>query len=284
MSERAESSRGAGAGTSLEKGLAILQAIASAEAPMTMAEVAAATGCNRSTAYRLCQAMERAGWIQPAGDSVSARGRKVDLGPQALGLAVLATSKYDPEARLQPIMETLARTVGETVHCGVLDETSIIHVGRAVPDAGPHMAMRLGARDPAHVTALGKAILATLTREDVLQRYQHEQLVVRTGRAIGTRTALLEELGRIARRGFALDDEESRSGVKCLGAPIFGVGGRAIFALSVTTTPVHLEGERLDAVARAVRDSAARATAAFGGVVPVGWAPEADGAIAARSA
>jgi IclR family acetate operon transcriptional repressor len=256
--------------TSLEKGLTLLQELARAEAGLSIGELAQATGLNRTTTYRLCESLEGAGWLQFAPDGASRR-RQVGLGPRTLGLAVLVNNKYDPETRLEPLMEELAKTVGETVHAGMLDDTWIVHVARAVPEAGLHMAAPLGSRELAHVTALGKAMLATLSREDLLRRYRHEELPVRTSRAIATRTLLLQEVEQVARRGYAVDDEESRAGVRCVGAPIFGPSGEAAFAFSVTTMPVHLEGERFDVVARAVREAAARATAAFGGAVPATW-------------
>ena len=261
----------AGDRTSLEKGLTLLQQLATAELGMSIAELAEATGLNRTTTHRLCEALEEAGWLQFAADGASSRRRRVSLGPRTLGLAVLVNNKYDPETRLEPLMENLSKTVGETVHAGMLDDTWIIHVARSVPDAGLHMAAPLGSRELAHVTALGKAMLATLTREELLTRYRHEELLVRTKRALATRTALLEELDRVRARGYALDDEESRGGVRCVGAPIFGPAGHAVFAFSVTSMPVHLEGERLEVVARAVRDAAGLATAAFGGIVPDAW-------------
>jgi DNA-binding IclR family transcriptional regulator len=261
--------------TSLEKGLALMQELATAETSMSIAELAQATGLNRTTTYRLCEALVGSGWLQFAQDVPSSRRRRVGLGPRALGLAVLVNTKYDPETRLEPPMENLAKTVGETVHAGMLDGTWIIHVARSVPEAGLHMAAPLGSRELAHVTALGKAMLATLSRQELVRRYRHEELLVRTSRAIATRTALLVELERIAARGYAVDDEESRAGVRCVGAPIFGPAGDASFAFSVTTMPVHLEGERLEVVAQAVREAAALATAAFGGVVPQTWGAKA---------
>jgi IclR family acetate operon transcriptional repressor len=259
--------------TSLEKGLALLQELATAETGLSIAELAQATGLNRTTTYRLCEALEAAGWIQLSPDGSSSRRRRVDLGPRALGLAVLVNNKYDPETRLGPLMDSLGKSVGETVHAGMLDGVWVIHIARSVPEAGLHMAAPLGSRELAHVTALGKAMLSTLPREELLRRYGHEELPVRTRKAIATRTALLEELELSARRGYAVDDEESRAGVRCVGAPIFGPSGNATFAFSVTTMPVHLEGERLEAVARAVREAAALATASFGGSVPDTWGP-----------
>lgn len=254
--------------TSLEKGLALLHELALAERSVTVAELAEAASLNRTTAYRLCDSLQRGGWLQSVSDGASAARRRVDLGPRALGLAVLVNGKYDPEARLQPVMDRLARTVGETVHAAVLDDTTVIHVARAVPPSGPHMALEIGAREEAHVTSLGKAMLATLDRDEVLHRYPSERLATSTPKSIGSRDALVAQLERVRADGYAVDDEESASGIKCVGAPILGPNGQALFAISITAIPQHLEGERLGAVANAVKSAAAEATTAFGGRAP----------------
>jgi IclR family acetate operon transcriptional repressor len=258
--------------TSLEKGLALLQELAASEAPLGVSELAQATDMNRTTAYRLCEVLERAGWLQSMTDGAPGRGsRKVDLGPRAFGLAVLATSKYGPESRLQPLMDALAQKVGETVHAAVLDGITVVHVARAVPASGPHMAVRLGERVPAHVSALGKAMLATLPRDAVLRRFPSEELPVSTAASISSRSQLLEALDEVAACGFAIDAEEARDGVACVGAPVFGREAVGMFAISVTSMPVRLQGERLDVVAREVYETARVATSALGGSAPLGW-------------
>jgi IclR family acetate operon transcriptional repressor len=263
-----------GDSTSLEKGLTLLNVLATTEGGMAVAELAHATGFNRTTTYRLCDVLARAGWIQRIPDGPTGGRRRVDLGPRALGFGVLSMNKYDPGTRLQQTMDSLAQIVGETVHAGVLDGRDVIHIARAVPDSGPHMAMRIGAREAAHVTALGKALLATLSRDETLQLYREEQLPVRSANALTARSELLDELDRVRARGYAFDNEESRTGVFCIGAPIFGPAESATFALSITALPLHVTGERLDAVVRALVDATATATAVLGGRRPADWAPQ----------
>jgi DNA-binding IclR family transcriptional regulator len=261
----------AAAKTSLEKGLAMLYELAEAEAGMTIGSLASALDLNRTTAYRLCEVLTRSGWVQPRGQSLKGGPNRFDLGPRALGLGVLTTSKYDPDARIQNIVEELAEQIEETVHAATLDRVEVIHIARAVPDSGPHLAVRLGAREFAHVTALGKAMLATFTRDKLLRLYREEQLVERTPKSIRTRTALLSELERIRAQKFAVDDEESRPGVYCVAAPVFGRGDEAHYAISVTSLPIHFEGERLQVVINAVKEAATRATCALGGSPPAQW-------------
>jgi DNA-binding IclR family transcriptional regulator len=257
----------------------VLGALAGAEGGLGVAQIARATGLNRTTIYRLCAALERVGWIHRIPDARA--GRTFDLGPRVLGFSVLVSQKYDPNSRLTTIIQSLANELGETVHVGVLEAAEVVHVARALPAEGLHVAARIGSRQPAHVTALGKAMLATLTPEALLGRYPDKQLKHRSAHGLQTRRELLDEIGRTLERGYAIDDEESRQGVRCVAVPVFDVWGGELMALSVTTTPEHLAGDRLGAVADAVQRAAAALTAALGGRVPPQWTPHLDSALPA---
>jgi DNA-binding IclR family transcriptional regulator len=255
--------------SSLEKGLAILREMAGSERGLTVAELAATAGLNRTTTYRLCEMLERGGWVQRVdGEEGTTR---LDLGPTMHGLTVLVQSKYDLEAKLRPIIDGLSRSLGETVHVGVLDGAQIVHIAAALPDSGLNMAARIGSREAAHVAALGKALLATLPAEEVASLYLDEALPTRTAKTIATRAQLLEELEATRTRGYALDDEEGRMGVFCVGVPAFGPDGAAVLAISVTTVPARVEGERLQQVVGGVQGAASLVSAAWGGHVPHWW-------------
>jgi DNA-binding IclR family transcriptional regulator len=200
-----------------------------------------------------------------------------DIGFAAHGLAVLVINKYDTASKLDPLIRELARTLNETVHIGALDGDKVVHVARALPDEGPNLAIRIGARENAHVTALGKAMLAALPRQALERLFPDEQLPARGPHALQTRSELFRELEGIPARGFAFSKEESRAGVSCIAAPLFGSDGHPLLAISVTTTPGRLEGERQREVATAVMAAAAFATASFGGRAPETWAQRTDG-------
>jgi DNA-binding IclR family transcriptional regulator len=255
--------------SSLEKGLVILRELAASERGLSAAELAQVTGLNRTTIYRLCDILRRGDWLQRVGEEADTS--RIDLGPAMHGLAVLVTSKYDTEAKLRPIVDGLAHSLGETVHVGVLEQSQVVHVARALPDSGLNMAARIGSREPAHAAGLGKALLATLSDEDVLRRYSDEELLTRTPNTIGSRTELLQNLATIRERGYATDDEESGVGVMCIAAPVFAPNGQALFAVSVTSMPQRFEGDRFDQILQAVQGAASLATAAFGGRPPLWW-------------
>jgi DNA-binding IclR family transcriptional regulator len=251
--------------SSIEKGLRLLRVLAGAPDGMSPAEVAAVSGLNRSTTYRLCEVLERGDWIQ----SLMSRdgSKRVGIGPTMLGLSILVGNTFDTTARLQPIIDRLAASVGETVHVGVLEQSEVVHIARAVPESRTPFAADLGGRDAAHVTALGKALLSMIPRDEVRRLYPTQTLPTRTPSTIGTVDELLVELDRVAARGYAIDDEESRAGVRCVAAPVFGLSDGLLFAVSVTSAPARLEGDTLEDTIEAVKGCAALLTTSFGGSI-----------------
>jgi DNA-binding IclR family transcriptional regulator len=259
---------GGGDLSSLGKGLVILRELASSEGGMTAGQLAQAAGLNRTTIYRLCDVLERAGWVRRGGASDTT---EFELGVSALGLAVLITDKYDTEARLQPVISELARALGETVHVGVLAGAEVVHVARALPSSGFSVAARIGTREYAHCAALGKALLATLTDEAFDELYPEERLKTQTVNSLDTRTALRQDLAAARMRGYALDEEEGTIGIKCVATPFFATGKQPFFALSVTSVRDRVTDINLPNIVSAIRGAAALLTASFGGTVPQDW-------------
>lgn len=257
---------------SVQKGLLIVQCLAGAPAGLPVAELARRTDLNRSSVHRLCRMLERHDWVRRQ-RVLGAPGKTVfTLGPQALRLSILIMSSFDPQSRLELLISELAHRLQEAVHGAALDGTEVVHIARGVPDSGISMAARLGAREHAHVTALGKALLATLSEDEIRVLYGGaDHLEVRTVNSIATVSELLVELKLVREAGYATEREESQRGVMCVGAPVFDASASAVFAISVTTAPGRLEGSRLDEVIGEVRETAAAATKALGGVVPEAW-------------
>lgn len=92
----------------------------------------------------------------------------------------------------------------------------------------------VGTRDPLHCTALGKAFLASLPDDHRGRLVAGLKLDRRTPNTITDRKTLLAELEAARSRGYAIDREEGRVGVRCIGLPLVDTQGRSVGALSIT--------------------------------------------------
>ncbi len=135
----------------LERGLALLQAVADSESEApTISDLATAIGASRAAVYRLLVPLQERGLVRRDGS-------KVRLG---LGLLRLAAS-VTPQLRLAalPALRELAESVGATAHLTVADGEEAQAIAVIEPSwTTYHVAYRVGTRHPLSRGAAGKAI------------------------------------------------------------------------------------------------------------------------------
>jgi DNA-binding IclR family transcriptional regulator len=210
---------------------------------LQVGRVAQDLGVARSTAHRLLTTLQSQGLLHQAGPR-----QPYTAGPALVEIGSRVVGAMDLRERARPLLERLARETGETSHLLVLHGSEVIFVegveGTHVIRAGT----RIGATQPAHISAAGKALLAELPHEDLVRRYPEEALSGGTPKALRTRSKLIDELTRTARRGYALNRAESEPDLCAVSVVVRDLGGAAIGAISVSGPASRLDG-RLDEIA-----------------------------------
>jgi DNA-binding IclR family transcriptional regulator len=210
----------------LRKALAILDAFAAAERPLTVAEVAVRAGVTRPTAHRLIQTLVAAGYLsQDPGDSRIMPGYSV----LQLASSLLDTNQIRLESL--PHLETLARLSGERVSLGILHRHEMLYLAGVEKPSLPTIYSRFGKTSPAYCSAIGKSMLAHLPEAELRAYLRHQPLIKHTETTIVDEAAFRTELGEIRQKGFALDREEFSAGLACVGSPIL-VHGKAVAAVA----------------------------------------------------
>src|SRR5207244_4196198 len=112
----------------------------------------------------------------------------------------------------EPILAKLAHATGETCNLGVLDRRSVLYLIMKESKNPFRMSGQVGKRLPAHCTALGKALLTGLTREELSELYGKEKkLETFTDNTVSTVSDLLQHVEKSRHNGYAVDNEEIRS-------------------------------------------------------------------------
>lgn len=214
------SGRGAGSGTyhvtALTRGLLILRELAEAGAPLGLAQLQERTSLPKSTLVRLLSVLTDTGYVLRVDEAPT-----FWLGPAVMPLAESYTSALDVSACAQGVLETLASSTGQTANVAILDGTDVVHLCVVEPNRPIRFRSATGSRDGAHQTGLGKVLLAFAEPDVLSQHLPPEPYEARTKRTITTRRAMLAELERIRRAGYAFDDEEGDIGARCLAVPIY---------------------------------------------------------------
>ncbi len=219
------------------RALALLEAVA--EGKSDLESLSASAGLSRSTTHRLLTTLVQGGYLRHA-----ARPRAgYSLGPKLIELGFRAHAGLHLPSLARPYLEQLAEDSRETVHLGVLDGAMVVYIDKVPGKRELQMASQIGARVPAQSTALGKALVSTLPREDWLRSFTPG--LWRTAHTITDPARFVEEIDRAARQGYALDLEENEPGIRCIAAPIRDAAGQGVAAVSLSSAVLYLTDERL---------------------------------------
>ena len=236
----ARPTKGSGSGTikSAERTLDLLEFFADhVGSPQSLSDITRALGIPKSSAFGLIKTLENRGYVYEY------RGQ-YSLGQQVFVLGMAYLHHNDLAERAQPVIQDLNMRSGETVHFAVLDGAEVLYLSIKESPHPFRVVSQVGMRIPAHVTAVGKALLAERATEDLLSLYEGIGFVALTPASITSRGVLFDELERVRAQGYAFDDEESNLGVQCVAAPVRDATGAAVAAISITAPTVRMERER----------------------------------------
>jgi IclR family acetate operon transcriptional repressor len=188
--------------------------------------------------------------------------RDEETGEYGLGLAFIPLQDRQIEVlkeKARPLLERLRDLFGETINLGMLDGTRVIYADILESPKAMRLAARLGDRDHLHATALGKAIAAYLPADRVRDILSAEGMPRITPKTITDAKEYFEELEKVRRNGFALDDGENESEGRCLAVPI--IGYHLPSAISLSAPRAYFPIEQVEEVSASLRDAAQELTA-----------------------
>jgi DNA-binding IclR family transcriptional regulator len=107
------------------------------------------------------------------------------------------------------------------------------------------VADRAGFGLPIHCTAIGKAQIAYVSEEELEKLGVLDNMEKFTENTIVDKVEFIKHLKEVAKRGYALDNEEYNPGVRCVGVPIRDYTGRVVGGISVCGPSFRMTDELL---------------------------------------
>src|SRR6266403_619321 len=242
----------------LERAVSALEVLSQSEAPLSLAEICHRMNLHKSTAHRALMVLERSALIERTPEN------RFRLGLKLYELGNRAVEQIDLRARVYPFFRRLAMDAHETVHLGVLQKTSVVYLDKVEPNRRVCMSSKIGSSNPAYCTSLGKAMLAFQPEETIEKIVSSIRFTRYTPKTLCSREKLVEHLGTVRKRGYAIDDEEIELGVRCIGAPILNEDGWAIAAVSVSGPTSRITPQNVRAIALRVMTCCREISAALG--------------------
>jgi DNA-binding IclR family transcriptional regulator len=228
----------------LHKALGILELLAVSRSGSTLPELVAQSGLAKSSAHYLLVTLERRGYVRR-----SERTGRYLLGVKLFSMANSALNGLSLRQRAAPHLFGLAMRTNLTAHFAILEHSEAVLIGKQEPSCGTRVATWIGKRMSLHCTAIGKSILAFLPEAEVAGIVREHGLARHNENTIATSRRLREELDRVAKLGYATDDEEDELGLRCIGVPVFGPESRPLAAISLSGLVPELTSEDLPRLA-----------------------------------
>lgn len=244
------------------RALRVLRFLASQPDPVPLDRIRRACDLPRSTAYHLLATMVDEGFVV----------HLVEEKRYGLGVAAFEVgSGYSRQAPLQRIARRLlARVVDSThqsAHLVVLHGRDVLYVVEERAPGRPPLVTDVGVRLPAHLTASGRAILASLPPAQVRALYPDRTAFVdRQGTGPRSLPALRTVLSETRQRGYAVEDGEVTPGLSSVAAPVLDHNAHPVAGLAVTF-PTEDAGD-VGAWSLAVRRAAEALSGRLGGHPP----------------
>jgi DNA-binding IclR family transcriptional regulator len=242
----------------ISKVLLILEALQGSSAGLGLKAICDLTGIHKSTAHRFLKHLERERYL------IRTEAGAYLIGPRLSQMSARGNQGATLQAVARPMLWELWKSTQETVNLAVLDQGTVLYVDVIESPHEFRLSSRVGARRSLHVTALGKALAAFLpaeVRESILSTITFQPS---TSRTILNLLQFRQELEKIRRQGFAVDDEEAVQGARCVSAPILNSDREPIAAVSVSGPVTRVSPDQVGVLAEAVCDAARAISVAMG--------------------
>lgn len=193
----------------------VLEAFNGAD-PLTLAQVTARTGLPRSSVHRLLEQLAATGWLERSPEQTYELGVKA----YELGQAALNQNRLLRHAR--PVLHAFAQRTGYTIQLAVVDVGDTVYLAKVNGRTSGRTPTAVGQRVPAHLTAVGKVIMAnaTVPKSHSLRARHVPSAATSPPDTDGVSSRYAEELARTRERGAALDRGDAFPGIGCVGVSI----------------------------------------------------------------
>lgn len=211
-------------------------------------EVSEALGLNKTTAHRVLNSLIYMGYAKQ--NAVNGRYeptfKVVDIANRIMG-------KVDIVQIVRPYLRKLMEATGETVHFVERDGIDAVYIDKVESlSNGIQMVSRIGSRIPLYCSGVGKAMVAEMDEWEIEEIWNNSEIIRLTPYTITDHDDFKMELDEIRRRGYALDNEENETGVRCIACSLKEPAGGARHAFSISAPVSRMDNDRIRELAESV--------------------------------
>lgn len=244
---------------SLARAFSILEEIARHREGIGLADLSKQVGLHNSTAFHLVKTLASLGYVRQSRDN-----KRYRVGRPLFALAASCLDEIEMVNVATPVLRDLADETGESAHFAVRMGDAVTVIARTSGPGAFQLTDRVGVVRPAHCTALGKMILASLPPDRLERFLARADLKPSTEKSITEVTALRREIEDVRRSGIAFDDGEFNLEVRCVAVAVTDFTGAVVGALGISGPVWRLTIQALQSRAKILQRAADRLSVELG--------------------
>ena len=230
---------------SVDRALRIIEFLAENPTGAGITEISKSLGLSKGTVHRLISTLKERDFAYQSSNTELYR-----LSYKILYLYNCISNNIDMFKVSRPIIRKFADKVDATVHLATLDEkrSNIVYIDRIEPMNSQKpfvMSSRVGKKAPCYCTAAGKMLLSQYSDDEIRDIMKGEEYTTYTDKTIKNIDEFLEEIHKVRKQGYALDENEYDHGIICISIPIYNSNDKIDFAMSVTGLILYTKAEEL---------------------------------------
>lgn len=225
---------------SLDKSLQIVELLSKYPSGLSLSELTTKSRFPKSTIHHMLSTFLPYEYIAQDPET-----RKYSLGFKFLSIGKSILDNIDIRKIAHKHLLQLQEECTEAVHLAILRNGKVVYIDKIDKPGGLSLATYVGFYTDPHAAAGGKVLLSELPMNKIMEIYQETSLKKYGKNTITRLDKLLNELKKIKKDGYAIDDEEYYEGVRCVAAPI-RAGGQVVASVSITGSIFTMTMERIN--------------------------------------
>ena len=234
---------------SIKKALLIIECVGKSPRPLKASEVASLTKLERATAFRILTYLTSLGYLfKDVTNNLYSLGHKIfEFGDKSDFLKTLTSYSLDH-------IRMLSKETQLITYLAVLEGPHIVYCDKVGP-LGETVPRSFRMRQDAHSTAIGKAMLAYKSFEELKEIYKSYTLYKHTSNTITTLDKLYSHLRKVRVTGYSTNEAETFNYVYGIGAPILDKLNRPIAAISLSGTQGTINMKTIPILAKKITNT-----------------------------
>ena len=245
---------------SVNNALNLLEEFKADRDELGVTELSKRLNLHKNNVFRLLATLEAKGYIEQNKATENYR-----LGVKSLELGQTFIKQIGLVRQAKPVLKEIVEQCNETAYIGIIRQSALVYLDVEEAHQTVKVANRVGWRLPIHCTAIGKAQIAFISEEELEKLSILDNIERFTPNTIVNKVEFIKHLKEVAKRGYALDNEEYDLGVRCVGVPLRDYTGRVVGGISVSGPSFRMTDEILrEKIIPVVKDAGAKVSKRLG--------------------